>query len=107
MLLNTKSDIALRNERFRFLGIWSAEQQDLESTEMSEKRTSGVKEVNNRGMIMQIYSIDDLKGTLYQQLQLLAERSKKEDISVKELCDISNEMDRLVSTIYGLSVRSI
>lgn len=56
---------------------------------------------------MQIYSIDDLKGTLYQQLQLLAERSKKEDISVKELCDISNEMDRLVSSIYGLSVRSI
>lgn len=74
---------------------------------MLEKRTSGVKEVNNRGMIMQIYSIDDLKGTLYQQLQLLAERSKKEDISVKELCDISNEMNRLVSTIYGLSVRSI
>lgn len=107
MLLNTKSDIALRNERFRFIGIGSAEQQDLESTEISKKRTSGVKEVNDRGMIMQIYSIDDLKETLYQQLQLLAERSKKEDISVKELCDISNEMNKLVSAIYGLSVRSI
>lgn len=52
-------------------------------------------------------NIDLLKETLCQQLQLLAERSKKEDISVKELCDISNEMNRLVSTIYGLSVRSI
>lgn len=74
---------------------------------MSEKRTSGIEEVDNGGTRMQIYSIDDLKGTLYQQLQLLAERSKKEDISVKELCDISNEMGRLVSSIYGLSVRSI
>lgn len=59
------------------------------------------------GTKMRLCSIDDLKGTLYQQLQLLAERSKKEDISVKELCDISNEMNKLVSAIYGLSVRSI
>lgn len=50
---------------------------------------------------------DVLKETLCQQLQLLAERSKKEDISVKELCDISNEMGRLASAIYGLSVHSI
>ena len=41
---------------------------------------------------------DDVKDILYQQLQLLAEKSK-EDISLSELSDISGRMDLIASTI--------
>lgn len=39
---------------------------------------------------------------LYQQLQLLAEKSKDKDISAGELCRLTAEMDKLTETIHGL-----
>lgn len=40
-----------------------------------------------------------VKEILYQQLQLLAEKSKEEDIETDLLIRLSGEMDRMASTL--------
>lgn len=45
---------------------------------------------------------EDLKEILYQQLGLLAEKSKKEDLSAHDLCNLSVEISRLVEVIFSL-----
>lgn len=45
----------------------------------------------------------DLKEILYQQLGLLAEKSKNGDISAHDLCNLSSEMIRLSEVINSLT----
>lgn len=41
---------------------------------------------------------------LRQQLKLLAEKSKEENISTKDLCDLTAEMYRITCVIYDLTL---
>lgn len=65
---------------------------------MFEKRTSGVKEVNDRGMRMQ-YNNNGLKEVLYQQIEKLAEESNRDSADTETKIRIAGEICRITDTI--------